>query len=82
MLVYILQTTPLDAQSSFSLAVQLSLSITRAFIFESRASYSLTQELTSGGVPIGTTLRANIVGSTDYRDEELVNEKILSREIV
>jgi iron complex outermembrane receptor protein len=53
------------------------------FIFESRASYSLYQDITSSLDPdFEATLRANIVGSTDYRDEELINEKILSREIV
>ena len=40
--------------------------------------------MTAGGNPIPppNTLRENVIGSTEYRSENLLNEKITSREIV
>ena len=59
-----------------------SQAIRSPFIFEARGKQSLFQELSSGGTPIGLTLRENVIGSTAYRNEDLKNEKITSREIV
>ena len=60
----------------------ISQAIRSPFIFEALGKQSYYQELTAGGVPIGLTLRENVIGSTDYRSENLENEKITSREIV
>lgn len=62
--------------------IGISRAIRTPFIFEARGSQSLFQDLTAGGTPIGTTLRENIIGSTAYRDDDLLNEEITSREIV
>ena len=60
----------------------ISQAIRSPFVFEARGSQSYFQELSSGGEPIGLTLRENVIGSTAYRSENLENEKITSREIV
>ena len=55
----------------------ISQAIRSPFIYEEKANLAYTQDLTVGGVPIGTTLREQVIlGNTD-----LENEKIVSREI-
>jgi len=68
--------------SHHKIRVGISQAIRSPFIFEARGNQSLFQELKAGGMPIGLTLRENVIGSTEYRSENLENEKITSREIV
>jgi iron complex outermembrane receptor protein len=60
----------------------ISQAIRSPFVFEAVGKQSYSQELTAGGTPIGLTLLENVIGSTDYRSENLENEKITSHEIV
>ena len=59
----------------------ISQAIRSPFVFESLGSQTYRQQL-EGGVLDGLTLRENVIGSTEYRSENLENEKITSREIV
>jgi len=68
--------------SHHKIRVGISQAIRSPFIFEARDKQSVFQELNAGGMPIGLTLRENVIGSTEYRSENLENEKIISREIV
>jgi len=77
--------TELSPRLSFSHAfnkqhkVRLGISqaIRSPFIFEEKANSSYSQDLTVGGVPIGTTVREQVyLGNSDLK-----NEKITSREI-
>jgi len=58
----------------------ISQAIRSPFVFEAVGSQTYRQEL-NGGILDGLTLRENVIGSTDYRSENLDNEKIISREI-
>ncbi|RKZ68102.1 MAG: hypothetical protein DRQ44_04925 [Gammaproteobacteria bacterium] len=61
----------------------ISQAIRSPFVFEALGSQTYRQQLTIGGDPTGLpVLRENVIGSTAYRNENLENEKILSREIV
>lgn len=57
--------------------IGISQAIRSPFIYESMADSSYTQDLTIGGVPIGTTLRDQVI----LGNENLKNEKITSREL-
>lgn len=57
--------------------IGISQAIRSPFIYEELADSSYTQDLTVGGVPIGTTLREQVI----LGNENLKNEKIISREI-
>ena len=82
--------TDLSPRISFSHAfnkhhkVRLGISqaIRNPFIFEARGKQSYSHELTAGGTPIGLTLLENYIASTEYRTDNLENEKITSHEIV
>ena len=61
----------------------ISQAIRNPFIFEAVGQQTYRQQLTIGDDPTGLPiLRENVIGSTDYRSEDLKNEKIISREIV
>lgn len=57
--------------------VGISQAIRSPFIYEAMADSSYTQDLTVGGVPIGTTLREQVI----LGNANLKNEKIISREL-
>ncbi len=59
----------------------ISRAIRSPFVFEALGSQSYKHTLVGGPLD-GLTLRENVLGSTDYRSENLLNEKIISREIV
>ncbi len=68
--------------SHHKIRLGISQAIRSPFTFEAVGKQSYFHELTSGGNPVGLTLRENVIGSTDYRSDDLENEKIISREIV
>lgn len=64
-----------------SIRLGISQAIRSPFIFEAKANQSLTQEVTSGGVPIGLTLVEQQFLGGVVTNQDLKNEKILSREL-
>jgi iron complex outermembrane recepter protein len=59
----------------------ISRAIRSPFIFEAVGSQSFSAQLTNSVIPPVDTLLENVIGSTGYRNENLQNEKITSREI-
>lgn len=60
----------------------ISRAVRNPFIYEAVGQQTYRQPLTVGGAPIPNVLRENVIGSTDYREEDLKNETITSHEIV